>query len=142
MLYTIGFTKKSAEEFFELLKKNNVKKLIDVRLNNKSQLAGFAKGRDLEYFLKEIMDIEYSHRVEFSPSKELLDGYKKGSIPWEEYEDIYVDLIIRRGDVFQVNKDDIDDACLLCSEATPEHCHRRLLAERLSSLLDVSISHL
>ena len=131
-IYTIGFTKKNAERFFELLSKNNVKKIIDVRLNNSSQLAGFAKGEDLKYFLKKICNIDYIHEIDFAPTKELLNSYKKNNLSWEEYECVYRNIIEKRhlenyikekGEAFWV------DSCLLCSEDTPEKCHRRLVAE-------------
>ncbi|TYQ13202.1 UNVERIFIED_CONTAM: uncharacterized protein DUF488 [Acetivibrio alkalicellulosi] len=92
-LYTIGFTKKSAKDFFNLLKKSNVKKLIDIRLNNASQLAGFTKGNDLQYFLKEICDIEYIHDTELSPTKEILDDYKNKKISWSQYEILFKALL-------------------------------------------------
>lgn len=142
MIYTIGFTKKTAEEFFYLLEKHEIKKVIDIRLNNKSQLAGFAKGRDLQYFLRTICNIDYIHMIEFAPTKEILNNYKNKIIDWEEYERIYNDLIIQRGDVFKLTKHDVENACLLCSEVKADLCHRRLLAERIDSLLDTGITHI
>ena len=82
-LYTIGFIKKSARVFFETLLKNNIKRLVDIRLNNTSQLAGFTKREDLRYFLEAIGNIEYIHLEKFAPSKELLNAYKKKLINWE-----------------------------------------------------------
>jgi len=142
MIYTIGFTKKSAEEFFELLKANNVKKLIDIRLNNKSQLAGFTKGNDLKYFLKEICSIEYEHRLEFAPTKDILDSYKKGEIDWVEYVDLYNKLLEKRKDIYKLSIDEINNSCFLCSEDTAENCHRRLLAEKVSNLLKIDVKHI
>ena len=142
-LYTIGFTKKTAEDFFNLLTKNNVKRLIDIRLNNKSQLAGFAKGEDLKFFLNNIGQIEYKYMIEFAPTDSLLEGYRKKQISWEEYEKQYNKLLIER-DVLK-NKDIsiFDNACLLCSEEKPDYCHRRLLAEYLRDLnKDIKIVHL
>ena len=118
--------------------------MIDVRLNNRSQLAGFTKYRDLEFFLKEICDARYEHRPDLSPTKELLDGYKKGSVPWEDYEAAFIDLLAARrveekldGRSFQT------PTVLLCSEPTAERCHRRLVAEYLAAKWgDVSIVHL
>lgn len=130
-LYTIGFTKKPARVFFDLLIKNNVKKVIDVRLNNKSQLAGFAKKGDLEYFLKEIAGIEYYHMEELSPTKELLDGYKQNKIPWSGYEKRYLDTLKNRDILNKIDFHFLDDSCLLCSESSPKHCHRRILSEYL-----------
>ncbi len=142
-LYTIGFTKKTAEDFFNLLTKNNVKRLIDIRLNNKSQLAGFAKGEDLKFFLNNIGQIEYKYMIEFAPTDSLLEGYRKKQISWEEYEKQYNKLLTER-DVLK-NKDIsiFDNACLLCSEEKPDYCHRRLLAEYLRDLnKDIKIVHL
>lgn len=130
----MGFTQKSAEEFFELIKKHGIEILIDIRLNNQSQLAGFSKGRDLSYFLKEICGCDYQHVVDFAPTKEILDAYKKGEISWDEYEVAYNDLIKRRrvqakfSDLFS----SYEKVLLLCSEPTPECCHRRLLSEYLA----------
>ncbi|MGX8797854.1 DUF488 domain-containing protein [Fusibacter sp. JL298sf-3] len=145
-LYTIGFTKKSAKEFFELLKKNNVRTLLDIRLNNSSQLAGFTKGRDLEYFLMEITGTKYIHDIDFSPTKEILNGYKKKTITWAEYEKSFHKLILKRNIKDKANNyfnGNLEGVCLLCSEATPENCHRRLIAEYLkSSFENVEIIHL
>lgn len=132
-LYTIGFTKKSAKDFFELLKKNNVRVLIDIRLNNVSQLAGYTKKDDLKYFLKEICNIDYIHDLLLSPTKEILDNYKQGKIDWQTYESKFINLLAER----QVEKKyhDIDyfnNACLLCSECEPDQCHRRLVAEYIA----------
>ncbi|MCQ2965956.1 MAG: DUF488 domain-containing protein [Alphaproteobacteria bacterium] len=136
-IFTIGFTKKNAETFFELLKKNNVKKVIDVRLNNSSQLAGFSKGDDLCYFLKEIAKIDYIHMLEFAPTKEILDAYKKGTIDWKTYEQKYDLLMEKRHITTYITKKGEDfwkDTCLLCSEETPECCHRRLAAKKIISI--------
>ena len=143
-LYTIGFTKKSAEQFFNLLKDNNVKQLVDVRISNSSQLAGFAKGKDLEFFVKEICHIPYRHITDFAPSKELLDRWHKQEVTWEEYEKIYIRLLKERNVLRDYGVKSFDGACFLCSEDTPEQCHRRLLAEYLQkhSKEKVQIVHL
>ena len=130
-LYTIGFTKKSAKHFFELLKKNQVKCLIDTRLNNKSQLAGFAKKDDLEYFLGVLAGIKYVYKPEFAPSDEILNKYKKGSMSWQEYEEKYLRLLEQRNILKGLDFSFFENACFLCSEHSAEHCHRRLLAEYL-----------
>ena len=130
-LYTIGFTKKSAEHFFELLKKNQVKTLVDIRISNSSQLAGFAKGSDLTYFLKQIGGIGYRHIVDFAPTKELLSDYRAGKIDWQGYVKTFTDLMNRRAINKKYNVANFDRCCFLCSEETPEQCHRRLLAEHL-----------
>ncbi len=142
-IFTIGFTKKSAEEFFETLKKNKVKKVIDIRLNNKSQLAGFAKGRDLKYLLKEIADIEYLYKPEYAPSKELLKGYRNKEISWEEYEKIYIEILNSRKIMDDIEWEKIEEVCFLCSEKLPNKCHRRLIAEYLKKFNnDIKINHL
>ena len=130
-LYTIGFTKKSAEQFFELLKSHHVQMLVDVRISNSSQLAGFAKGSDLIYFLKQIGNIGYRHVTDFAPTKELLSDYRAGKVDWPEYERVFADLMTKRRINQHYKVADFDNCCFLCSEETPEHCHRRLLAEHL-----------
>lgn len=143
-LYTIGFTKKSAERFFNLLRNNQVKNLVDVRISNTGQLAGFAKGKDLEFFTKEICQISYCHIVDFSPTKELLNKWHKQAITWEEYEKTYIHLLKER-DVLRIyGIKEFDRSCFLCSEETTEYCHRRLLVEYLKnhSTEDIRIIHL
>lgn len=143
-LYTIGFTKKSAEDFFELLKKNHVKTVVDVRISNSSQLAGFAKGSDLRYFLQQIGGIGYRHIVDFAPTKQLLADYRAGKIDWDGYVSVFNGLMQQRSinHVYDVVK--FDNCCFLCSEETPEKCHRRLLAEylKLQDPENVKIIHL
>jgi uncharacterized protein (DUF488 family) len=143
-LYTIGFTKKTAEQFFELLKKNNVSKLIDVRINNSSQLAGFAKGKDLEYFVKQICGADYMHITDFAPTKDLLAKWQKEEINWEEYTNVYLSLLKSRSIIRKYGIKNFDNACFLCSEETSEYCHRRLLVEYLKehSKEDIKIKHL
>ncbi len=144
IIYTMGFTQKSAEEFFNIIRANGIEILIDIRLNNKSQLAGFTKGADLSFFLKEICDCKYQHCIEFAPTKDILDNYNKGTISWNQYENLFIPLITKRkvADVFIKKFGAYDKVCLLCSEPTPENCHRRLLAEHLAQSIDVSIIHL
>lgn len=143
-LYTIGFTRKSAEQFFELLKNNHVKRLVDVRINNTSQLAGFAKGKDLAYFVHQICDINYDHIVDFAPTKELLDQWHNKAVTWQEYESIYRLLLTKRRIAIHYSLDEFDGACFLCSEETPEQCHRRLLVEYIAEFCpgEVIIKHL
>lgn len=131
-LYTIGFTKKTAQKFFDLLVENKIKKVIDIRLNNKSQLAGFTKCDDLGYFLKTIGNIEYVHMPDYAPTKELLDAYKGKLIDWNEYEKQYID-ILNQNISKTIDYSFFSDSCLLCSEPTPTYCHRRLLSEYLSN---------
>jgi uncharacterized protein (DUF488 family) len=130
-IYTIGFTKTSAESFFTRLKEAGVKRVVDVRLNNISQLAGFAKKNDLRYFLKAICGAEYTHRPELAPTQDMLDAYKKGGGSWADYEKQFLKLITSRRIEDTIPRDAIDGACLLCSEDKPHHCHRRLIAEYL-----------
>lgn len=142
-LYTIGFTKKTAQQFFETLVNSGVKRVIDTRLNNVSQLAGFAKRKDLEYFLKSIGNIEYVHILDMAPTKDILDEYKKNKGDWETYEQKFLQLIGDRQIEKQISPQLLEDGCLLCSEAKPHHCHRRLVAEYLSDKLEnISIHHL
>lgn len=141
-IFTIGFSQKSAEEFFALLTKNGVKKLIDIRLNNKSQLAGFANAKHLPYFLK-LHNIEYEYRPELAPTKELLDGYKKKEISWQEYEKIYNEILLNRDILNLLVAEELNNSVLLCSEPTANQCHRRLVAEYIAKHFDnVEIKHL
>ncbi len=143
-LYTIGFTKKSAECFFNLLRDNHVRQLVDVRISNSSQLAGFAKGKDLEFFVKEICHIPYKHVTDFAPTKELLDKWHKQELTWADYEDIYKKMLKERDILSKHGVKSFDGSCFLCSEETPENCHRRLLAEYMKrhSVEEVRIVHL
>ncbi len=142
-LYTIGFTKSTAESFFERLRKAGVKRVIDVRLNNVSQLSGFAKKTDLEYFLRTICGIGYVHRPELAPTQEMLDEYKKKRGAWAEYERQFLELMGTRSVERTTPPDLLDEACLLCSEDTADHCHRRVVAEYLKDKWgDLQIVHL
>ncbi|MGH9426049.1 MAG: DUF488 family protein [Terriglobia bacterium] len=143
-LYTIGFTKKTARQFFEILKGAGVKKLIDIRLNNRSQLAGFTKKEDLEYFLQTICGVSYHHLPLLAPTQEILDDLKKHKGTWSQYEERFQALMRERGAIEKADKAFFHEpCCLLCSEATPEHCHRRIVAEALKRRWpDVEIAHL
>jgi uncharacterized protein (DUF488 family) len=142
-IFTIGFTKKSAEAFFTRLQNAGVKRLVDVRLNNISQLAGFTKKDDLRYFLKAICNIEYVHLPELAPTAEMLDAYKKQKNgDWELYERRFLDLM-RSRQIENTAREILADGCLLCSEEKPLHCHRRLVAEYLKGHWgDVEIEHI
>ena len=133
-LYTIGFTQKSAEQFFGLIKENGIDIVIDVRLNNTSQLAGFAKEQDLKYFLHALCQCAYRYCAEYAPTKEIMDGFKKNHMPWDTYVVQYTHLMKERGDYtgFVAKFSSYQNICLLCSEATAERCHRRLLAEMIA----------
>jgi len=141
-LYTIGFTKHTAEEFFEKLRSTGVKRVIDIRINKTSQLAGFAKGSDLPYLLKVTGGIEYLSHIELAPTKELLKSYRSKNITWEEFEGKYKKQIKDTKAILGLNKSNFEDACLLCSEETAEKCHRRLLAEELAKIWDLEIIHI
>ncbi|WP_405500072.1 DUF488 domain-containing protein [Streptomyces niveus] len=142
-IYTIGFTKKSAEKFFGILREAGVAALVDVRLNNVSQLSGFAKRDDLRYFLGEICGARYTHRTELAPTKEMLDAYKKQGVGWAAYEEQFLELMKVRQIEDAVRREALDNAVLLCSEDDARHCHRRLVAEYLAEQWDdVVIEHL
>lgn len=143
-VFTIGFTKKSAESFFTKLQRAGVKRLLDVRLNNVSQLAGFAKRDDLKYFLKAICNVDYAHMPDLAPTQDMLDAYKKHrNADWTWYEREFLELMQRRGIEDSVPRELFDQACLLCSEDKPERCHRRLVAEYLRTKWgDLTIEHI
>lgn len=129
---TIGFTKTNAEDFFERLLKAGVKKVVDVRLHNTSQLAGFAKADDLAYFLKKIGSIQYVHQPLLAPTDSILKAYKKEEGDWGVYEGRFLELMAERRIEQRLEPEMLEGACLLCSEATPHHCHRRLICEYLN----------
>jgi len=142
-VYTIGFTQKKAKQFFGILKENNIEQVIDVRLNNVSQLAAFAKRDDLIFFLKELNNCNYMHMPNMAPTKEILDAYKKKEIDWSTYEKKYNALLKNRKVEKLISIENLDMSCFLCSEPTPENCHRRLLAEYLQKhLKNIQIHHL
>ena len=144
-LYTIGFTRKSAETFFTQLKTSGVRTLIDTRLNNRSQLSGFAKQNDLQYFLREIGKIDYLHLPQLAPTQDILDAFKKRKGTWEAYERSFLTLMLSRKIEEEFQPELFDNACLLCSEHKPHHCHRRLVAEYLRAKWDgikIEIEHL
>jgi len=142
-LFTIGFTKKSAERFFTVLRDNRVRRILDIRLNNVSQLAGFTKRDDLMYFLREICHADYLHVPECAPTKEILDKYKRKRGSWDEYEASFLPLIAERRIETILTPDLLDYGCLLCSEPTPEKCHRRLVVRYMEDkILGLQVSHL
>ena len=142
-LFTIGFTKKSAQDFFTRLKDSGSTRVVDVRLNNVSQLAGFAKRNDLEFFLREICRMDYVHAPELAPTQDMLDEYKKNKGDWKVYEGKFLELMRKREIEKRIDPALIADGCLLCSEDQPHHCHRRLVAEYLQSHWgDVQIAHI
>lgn len=142
-LFTIGFTKKNAPTFFGLLIENNIKVVIDVRLNNESQLAGFTKKQDLSYFLKQIGNIDYIHMPIVAPKEITLKRYRKKEIIWSDYEREYLETLNERQVINYFDETILNYSCLLCSEPTPNNCHRRLLAEYLKEQLkSIDVIHL
>jgi uncharacterized protein (DUF488 family) len=143
-IYTIGFTRTTAERFFGRLKAANVERLLDVRLSNSSQLAGFAKAQDLPYFLRELVGATYAHEPRLAPTQELLDAFKKRRGSWAEYERDFMGLMAERRIESVLSPADFETrTALLCSEATAEHCHRRLVCEYLAERWgDVKAVHL
>ncbi len=142
-VFTIGFTKKPAREFFDKLRRPGLARLIDVRLNNVSQLAGFSKRDDLRFFCQSILSIEYQHLPELAPTQSMLDEYKKNAGDWLDYEARFLALMVDRKIEDTLAKEFIGGGCLLCSEPRPDNCHRRLVAEYLKSKWgDVEIEHI
>ena len=144
IVYTIGFTQKSAERFFGLLAESGADRIVDVRSNNTSQLAGFAKRDDLRYFARALCGVDYVHLPELAPTKEILDAFKKHGGNWETYRDRFLELLDERQVERSVPKEWIDRGCLLCSEHMPDRCHRALVAEYLASRWSerVTVRHL
>ncbi len=142
-LFTIGFTEKNAEKFFSLLKNSGVKKVVDVRISNTSQLAGFARKDDLPFFLNTIGNIGYEHVLEFAPELEMMKAYRNKKFSWNEYEKKYLALMKKRNVDKIFPADYYDGSCFLCSEHEPEFCHRRVLAEFLKmEIPGIEIIHL
>jgi len=133
-IHSIGFTQTTAEHFFGRLRDAGVQRLLDVRLNNSSQLAGFAKAHDLPFFLRELVGAEYEHAPILAPTKELLDGYRKEERGWAWYESAFLDLLARRRVEEVLDPAELmTPTALLCSEATADRCHRRLACDYLAA---------
>ncbi|NQV47534.1 MAG: DUF488 domain-containing protein [Rhodospirillaceae bacterium] len=143
-LFTIGFTKTTAENFFNRLVTADVSRVIDVRLNITSQLSGFAKGRDIAYFLKAIGEIDYLHEPLLAPTDDILTAFKKNKGEWSAYETQFLDLMDKRKIDEKLSPDLFERGCLLCSEDKPHQCHRRLVAEFLNDRwnMDIRVKHL
>jgi len=141
---TIGFTKSSAAHFFGRLRAAGVRRVMDVRLHNTSQLAGFAKADDLAWFLKSLGGIDYVHEPLLAPAADILDAFKKQKGDWRLYERQFLDLMRSRRIETMLAADAFDGTCLLCSEATPHHCHRRLVVDYLNAQWDgrLAVEHL
>jgi len=138
-MYTLGFTQKSARDFFGLITSSNVTTLIDVRLNNVSQLAGFAKKNDLQYFLQELTNVAYLHVPDWAPTKEMLKAYRAGDMPWATYEDNFMNLMARRNIERMADSLLTEGACLLCSEHRHHLCHRQLLVEYFNDHMSTAL---
>jgi len=144
-IYTIGFTKKTAKQFFSILNDNHIDIVVDVRLNNSSQLAGFSKYPDVEFFLDKICNIKYKHDLHFAPNKSTLTSYKQKQINWEQYEIEFAKAMLERNiiEYIKTNYNSDISICLLCSEPTAEKCHRRLVADYFKTVFqEVQIIHL
>lgn len=142
-IFTIGFAKSSAEQFFGRLAAAGVRRVVDVRLANRSQLAGFAKRGDLEYFLVRLCGIAYEHRPELAPTQEMLATFRKRRGSWDTYREQFLRLVAARRIEQVLSPEQLDGACLLCSEPAPAHCHRSLVAEYLRQQWGgVQIGHL
>ncbi len=142
-IFTIGFTKKPAREFFDKLRRPGLLRLIDVRLNNVSQLAGFTKRDDLFFFCETILSVGYLRLPELAPTQTMLDAYKKNHGDWLNYEAAFLGLMAERKVEDTLAHEVMDGGCLLCSEPTAENCHRRLVAEYLLRKWgDVEIEHI
>ena len=142
---TIGFTKKTAKQFFSILTKNNIDTVVDIRLNNSSQLAGFSKYPDIEFFLEKICNTGSKHDLHFAPKDSTLTKYKKKQISWDEYEKEFAQTMMERKitEYIKANYSSEGSICLLCSEPTPENCHRRLVANYFKEIFhEVQILHL
>ena len=131
-LFTIGFTQTTAQNFFERLRRNQVRQVLDIRRNNVSQLAGFAKCDDLAFFLRELASIDYQHLPNLAPTQAMLDAYRKQKGSWDTFAECYMHRLQSEDIAESLGLEQISGACLLCSEAKPHHCHRRLLGEYLA----------
>lgn len=148
ILYTIGFGKKSAEDFFTIIRNNHVKHVIDVRLSNTTAMAFYTMRRDFPFLLKEICQCDVIYMPQWAPTKNILENYKAkesdpNKISWEEYEREFINIMNKRHIENSIQLESLNGSCLLCSEPTPEHCHRRLLAEYFQSIYpELTIKHL
>lgn len=145
-IYTIGFTKKTAQKFYETLKKNKIDVVIDIRLNNNSQLASFSKFPDIEYFLKELLDCAYIHDKRFAPKDSTLKDYKNKDLTWDGYVEEFTETMEERTIGVYIEKYykkyQEQNICLLCSEPTPEQCHRSLVSVYFKDCYQSDVIHL
>jgi uncharacterized protein (DUF488 family) len=143
VIFTMGASKKDARAFFAALREAGVRRVVDIRLKNQSALGGFTRGRDLAYFLQAVLGLEYVHRPELAPTRELLTAYRGKHIDWPEYERRFAAILAERRPEDTLSREELNGACLLCSEPKPDQCHRRLVAEHLRRAWDnVEIRHL
>jgi len=138
-VFTIGFTQTSAKMFFERLRSAGVKRVVDVRLHNTSQLSGFAKADDLAYFLGAIEGIQYSHQPLLAPTDDMLKAYKRDRGDWATYQASFLNLMRERRIENSIEPIHLEGSCLLCSEAKPHHCHRSLVCDYLNQKWDRSL---
>ncbi len=142
-IFTIGFTQKSAEQFFNALRESNVKRIVDVRVNNTSQLSGFARSADLKFFTETLIGASYIHLLALAPTRALLREYRDGSLSWDEYSREYLNLLETRPEAERALTSLVEGDCLLCSEAVADYCHRRLLVGYLMQIRpDIEVLHL
>lgn len=142
-IFTIGFTKKTAVQFFSLLDRPDLKSVVDIRLNNNSQLAGFTKTSDLRFFLRKVIDKDYTYIPELAPTNDMLKKFRESNTNWSDYERDFLALMKERQVEATLPMSILDGGCLLCSEATPEQCHRNLVANYLAEHWpNVEICHL
>ena len=141
-LFTIGVAGRSAGDFFDTLVKHHVRVVIDIRLNNRSQLTGFTKKEDLRFFLKELAGIDYVHEVDLAPTENLLKDYRNNRISWNDLKKSLLKLVDKRKVIHKYSVKDLDRACLLCSEREAKKCHRSLIAELFSKRYNMAIIHL
>lgn len=142
-VFTIGFNQKPAKEFFTKLSDTGVKRVIDVRLHNSSQLAGFTKKDDLKFFLKELCAIDYLHLPDLAPTQAIYDAYKKSGGTWQTYQSAFLELMSERQIEKIVTHETLSGGCLLCSESSPYHCHRKLVLEYLVPYLGaMDVTHI
>jgi len=130
-LFTIGFAHKSARQFFDLLAKHHIKKIVDIRLSNNNQLAGYTKKEDLRHFLKEIANIEYVYMPELAPTEELMKAKREKTISMNDFEKKFLKLLKKREIEKIVKEEDLNMSCLLCSEASAGECHRSVVTKYL-----------
>lgn len=142
-VYTAGFTKWLAEDFFEKLNALNINKLIDIRLRPNSQLSGFTREVNFSYFLKKLSHVEYEHQINLAPTKDLLNKRRKNNLSWQEFESEYLNLLTE--DILEYCFKEISkqNILFLCSESEPQFCHRRVLTDKLLSLnSELKVTHL